>query len=159
MELEQISGGRLEMFSHNLPESLGLVRITLAGLAATLLMIAGVNLLTTLLFAVRERQRDFGILKTLGFTPAQVVTSVGVNGLVLGLGALVIGGPLGLGVTRLLFDVIGEQLHLGPGIFALPSPLRLALLVPVTFLLMLLGSVVPARRAVDIKIVDVLRED
>jgi len=157
VQLQNFSGDRLQVTAQNLPDSVGLIRITLLGLTATLLMIAAVNLLTTLLFAVRERHHDFGILKTIGFTPAQLVISVIANGTVLGLSAIVLGSPLGLGTTRILFDVIGEQLHLGRGIFALPSPLLLAMLAPITLGLIILGSVIPARQASDVKVVDALQ--
>ncbi|HUG34743.1 MAG TPA: FtsX-like permease family protein [Anaerolineales bacterium] len=160
VELRRISGDRLGVDVQRLSDGgAGIVRLTLLGLTASLLMIAVVNLLTTLQFAVRERYRDFGILKTLGLTPVQIVTSVITNGSLLGLIAFIVGTPLGLIVTRVLFDVLGERLHLGRGILALPNPLWLVALLPFTLLLALLGSALPARHAAQVKVVEVLHQE
>lgn len=159
-ELRRISGDRLEVIVQRLSDGgVGLIRVTLLGMTGMLLMIAGVNLLTTLLFAVRERSRDFGVLKTLGLTPAQIVTSVIANGSLLGLFALLLGVPVGLIVTSILFDVLGERLHLGRGIFALPDLIRLVALVPLMLLLVLFGSILPAYEAVRVKVVEVLQQE
>ena len=41
------------------------------GTVALLLVIAGLNLLTTLGLAVRERERDYAVLASVGATPAR----------------------------------------------------------------------------------------
>ena len=48
----------------------------LAGLNLVLIGLAATNLLSSQIFAVRERTREYGIVKTIGFTPSQVVASV-----------------------------------------------------------------------------------
>jgi ABC-type antimicrobial peptide transport system permease subunit len=70
------------------------------GLDAIMLAVALVTLLTTTLLNVRERSRELGVLKALGFTPRQVVAGVVANQLVLGFVALLVGIPLGVGLFR-----------------------------------------------------------
>ena len=69
-----------------------------------LLAIGAVNLLITLLFTVRERYRDFSILKTLGLTPRQIAASVATTAGLMAIIALVIGTPIGFILTRLLLN-------------------------------------------------------
>ncbi|MDQ1520189.1 MAG: putative transport system permease protein, partial [Actinomycetota bacterium] len=71
------------------------------------LVVAFANLASTLLLAVRERTRDFGVLRSVGFTPRQVfgVTAVGAG--VLALIAAVIGVPAGWVMYRLLIKTVG----------------------------------------------------
>lgn len=70
------------------------------GLDAILLAIALVTLLATTLLGVRERARELGILKAIGFTPRQLIGGVAANQLVLAVVALVVGIPLGLALFR-----------------------------------------------------------
>ena len=51
-------------------------RPVIAGLNAVLFSIAGINLLSSQLLSIRERHRDFAVLKAVGFTPWQIVASV-----------------------------------------------------------------------------------
>ncbi len=95
--------------------------------AALLLLMAGVNLLSTLLTSQRESAGRLGVQIAVGFTPRQVVAQGAVSGAALGLVAAVVGVPLGLVVFRLLSDVVSEGIGVGPA--WMPMPGAVALLV------------------------------
>ncbi len=84
-------------------------------------VIACAGVLGALMALVLERQREYGILRAIGFTPAQlaqlIVTETGLLGLIAGLLAL----PTGILVAALLVDVINRRsfgwtmdLHVSP---------------------------------------------
>ncbi len=116
----------------------------------TILLVSG----NTMAMSVRERVREIGILKTLGFTPGNIF------GILLGEAVLLalIGGALGLGVTYLLL----AGLRAGPTMLADMSLLRLEPSVMVICLVVavLIGAIscfVPAWSSSRRSILDSLR--
>jgi ABC-type lipoprotein release transport system permease subunit len=87
---------------------------------------AGAALAHTLTSGVRRRRRDLAILKTLGFTRAQVAVTVSWQATIIVAGAALIGVPLGLGLGRLLWNLFAADLGVQPEAVA---PFGLALLV------------------------------
>jgi ABC-type lipoprotein release transport system permease subunit len=87
---------------------------------------AGAALAHTLTSGVRRRRRDLAILKTLGFTRAQVAATVSWQATIIVAGAALIGVPLGLGLGRLLWNLFAADLGVQPEAVA---PFGLALLV------------------------------
>ena len=71
--------------------------------------------------------------------------------------AVLVGIPLGLIVTRLLFDYLGRQMGMGAELGMIPPWWWLALLAPGALLVSILGSVIPARQAAQVRVVEVLR--
>ena len=71
--------------------------------------------------------------------------------------AVLVGIPLGLIVTRLLFDYLGRQMGMGAELGMIPPWWWLALLAPGALLVSILGSVIPARQAAQARVVEVLR--
>jgi putative ABC transport system permease protein len=96
--------------------------------AAVLLLMAGVNLLVTLLTSNREAAARVGVQVAVGFTPRQVTAQGAVAGAALGVGAALVGVPLGLWVFTVLGDVVSEGLGVGPGWMPSPSALTVAVL-------------------------------
>ncbi len=137
----------------------GYVRPPLYALTAALLAIGAGSVLITLLFAVRERYREFGILKALGFTPRQIMASVATGPSLLAAMALVVGTPLGIVITRLSLNYIGSETGVGAPFGSMPGPLGIVLLIPLILLIALLGSVLPARRAAAITVNEALKFD
>lgn len=147
----------VEVADKDPPEEIGQVRVVLLGLNIVLVFIGLINLFNTTLLGVRERRRDFGILKTVGLTPRQIVVSVMTGMSLLALLAVLVGIPLGLIVTRLLFNYIGRQMGMGVQLGVIPPWWWLALLVPGALLVSILGSAIPARQAAQVRVVEVLR--
>ncbi|MGD9703585.1 MAG: ABC transporter permease [Acidimicrobiia bacterium] len=94
--------------------------------AGLVLVVALANLGATVLLGVRERMRDLGVLRAIGFTPHQLVASGAVGTLVIVAIAAVIGVPLGLWLNRSLLTGVGRAMGAGPEFRADPA------LVPTT---------------------------
>lgn len=155
-EIERAAGGRLSVTVNDLRPGVDAVRGVLWPLTAVLLSIAAINLLATLWLGVHESSRDFAIFKTTGLTPRQVALTVLVGSVALSAAAST-AVPLGLLVTRVLFDLIAASLNLGRGLFALPSLLSLLGLVPLTLLVAAAGAAMPAHLAARVPVVEALQ--
>jgi putative ABC transport system permease protein len=158
-ELIEASGGKLdpEILSETIADIRSEFRTVLVGLNAVLFFIAGVNLLSSLLLSIRERRRDFAILKTVGFTPGQVAQAVFWGSATLAVFAVAVGVPLGLVATRVMFDVLSSAAGIGKGVGVMPGVLWLAPLVPGAIAIAALATVIPARRAAEVEVAEVLR--
>jgi putative ABC transport system permease protein len=113
-----------------------------------------------MLLNVRERIRDIGVLKAIGMTPQQVVGSVAAGTGLMTVLALVVGIPLGLVIFRVLFIVVAENMaDADPALYAPPPLLGTALIVPAALVFAILCAILPARRAANVKVTDVLRHE
>jgi hypothetical protein len=110
-----------------------------------------------LVTSVRRRRRELAILKTLGFTRAQVVTAVGWQATTVAAIGLLIGLPLGLGIGRFAWNVFAQDLGVVPEAV---TPIGLiALVVPATILLANLIAALPAQAAARTQPALVLRAE
>lgn len=108
----------------------------------------------TMAMSVRERVREVGVLKTLGFQNSTIL------GMILGESALIalIGGLIGLAVAQLLCNIIRQ----GPAIvdqtktLSIQPPVLLALL-GISMLIGIASAIVPAWNASRTNIIDALR--
>ena len=108
----------------------------------------------TLSITVAQRTREFATLRTLGASRKQVMRSVVIEGLVIGLLASVIGLFAGFGLAKLLTAIGGDLPEAGM-VFALRTVLvSLALGTVIT----VLASIVPARRATRVPPIAAVRE-
>ncbi len=155
----EASGGNLdpELLSETMRDIRDQFRSVLVALNAVLLSIAGINLLSSLLLSVRERQHDFAILKTVGFTPRQVVLSVFSGSLALALLAVVAGIPIGLLVTRGVFVLVSNTAGTGDNVGTMPGITWLLPILPVAILLAALATILPARRASNLRVAEAMR--
>jgi putative ABC transport system permease protein len=126
-------------------------------LNGVLLAVAAVSLLTSLLFTVRERQRDIGILKSIGLTPVQVVSAFVMGSTVFALLAVVIGLPAGVLLTNVLIGFFAQQDGLPKGIAETPGIGWLLLVIPLAIAVTVIGSALPALQAGRSRITDALR--
>jgi putative ABC transport system permease protein len=140
-----------------LEESRREFRTILFSLNGVLLAVAVVSLLTSLLFTVRERQRDVGILKSIGLTPVQVVSAFVMGSTIFALLAAVIGLPAGVFLTNVLVDFAAQQDGLPKGLAETPSVGWLLLVIPLAIAVTVIGSALPAVRAGRSRITDALR--
>jgi putative ABC transport system permease protein len=81
--------------------------LTLAGAAV---LVGAFIIFNTFSITVAQRVREFALLRAIGATRRQVLASVTIEALVIGLGASVVGLVAGVGISRLLnalFDAVG----------------------------------------------------
>jgi len=72
---------------------------------ALIILVAAINIISTLVVAVADRQADIAILRTMGAAPGSVVRIFMVQGLVIGVTGMLVGLAAGV-VTALNIDVI-----------------------------------------------------
>jgi lipoprotein-releasing system permease protein len=72
---------------------------------ALIILVAAINIISTLVVAVADKQADIAILRTLGAAPRSIMQIFVVQGLVIGVVGTLIGVALGI-VTALNIDVI-----------------------------------------------------
>ena len=115
-----------------------------AMLAVLVVVLAAANAMA---MSVRERTREIGTLKAIGFPPGLVRT------IVLGEAALlsVLGGTLGLGGAWALVGNIGEMTGL------MLEPSTIAISAGLTVLIGLVGGLVPAMSASRLNTIDAMR--
>jgi putative ABC transport system permease protein len=133
------------------------MRAVVYGTVALLLVIAALNLLTTLLLAVRERERDYAVLASVGATPRQVRATVVAGGAALALPAALIGLPLGAWIFTLVISATDPAD--GPDVWALPAWWWYAVAVVAAVLLAAAVSALAARAATRIRPAPALRAE
>lgn len=119
-------------------------------------VIAAVGFVSTMSLTVIQRHREIGLLRALGFTPAQVRSMVTRESVALSAAAITLGIALGL-----VYGAIGAQSLVGfqtDGLVWGTPWLVLALIAAAGVLLVLLASRPPARRAVRVTPVEALRD-
>src|SRR5690606_17055985 len=113
-------------------------------------IIAAVGLVSTLTVGVLQRTREFGLVRALGLSRAQLRRSISVEAIQLAVTAVVLGVVLGIG-----YGWVGAQAVLGAqqpaGMVPPQVPWWLLVgVVAIAGLLALAGSRIPARRALRI---------
>ena len=134
------------------------VRYFLLGFGAIALFVGAFVIFNTLSITVAQRTREFATLRTLGASRKQVLRSVRLEGLVIGLVASTIGLFLGFGIAKgmlALFSAMGVDLPEASAVFELRTVIVSMLLgTGIT----LLATIVPARRATRVPPIAAVRE-
>jgi putative ABC transport system permease protein len=147
-----------EQSAQDFADDLGFIRTSLLVFAAVAVLVGGFLIFNTFAVTVAQRSREFALLRTLGASRRQVLTSVMAESLVIGLVASIVGILLGLLVAallRALFGIIGLDL----GNASAPLQARtiiIALLVGV--IATVVSGFVPARRATRVQPVEAMRD-
>ncbi|MFI8911251.1 FtsX-like permease family protein [Streptomyces sp. NPDC053513] len=121
----------------------------IAMLTLMLVVVACLGVLNTVVLDTRDRVRDLGVLKALGMTPAQtvaqVLTSVGVLGLVSG----VVGVPLGVALHGRVMPAMGRAVGttIPPADIDVYGTPLLVLLATAGVVIAAAGALLPAVRA------------
>ena len=130
------------------------IRYFLLGFGGIALFVGAFVIFNTLSITVAQRTREFATLRTLGASRRQVMRSVVIEGLVIGLLASVVGLFAGYGLAKVLSAIGGDLPETGL-VFALRTVLvSLALGTGIT----LLASILPALRATRVPPIAAVRE-
>lgn len=89
--------------------------------ALLVLAVALANVGATILLGVHERRRELGVLRSIGFTPGQLVVATAASTAVLAVLAALIGVPVGLWVNATMLHAIGKAMGYGPELGVGPS--------------------------------------
>ena len=144
--------------SQALKEGLGFFRTALLVFAFIALFVGAFIIFNTFSIIVAQRTRELALLRTLGATRRQVLTSVIVEAFVVGLFASVLGIVAGIGIA------IGLQGLLAAFNIDLPStstqlePRTIVVALLIGTLVTVFSSILPARRAAKVAPVQALRE-
>ena len=149
---------RTEDFDHAADGVTG-VRAVLGAMAAMLLLVGLVSVVNTTASSVRERRRDLGILKAIGYTPRQAVGSVLTGALALTAIALLAGIPLGLWVSATISSQMGNELGWGPRLLEMPPVTWVLAVVPITLAAVLATAAIPASLAARLRVNEALRTE
>ena len=144
--------------SDDIASDLGFLRIALLVFAGISLFVGAFQIFNTFSITVAQRTREFGMLRTLGASRGQILSSVGIEALVLGLLGAVIGLAAGIlfaaGINA-LFKAIGADLP-NTGTVVLARTVIVSLLIGVV--VTLAAALAPALRATRITPMAALRE-
>jgi len=122
-------------------------------LDAVLLLITATTLVAVALLSVRERIRDYGVLKAIGLTPRQITSTVVSAHAALAVLASLLAVPLGIGLYLALYRIAGDTTE-----EVVIAPWWSLALVPIgTVLVVVAATSLPARLATRIHTADALR--
>jgi putative ABC transport system permease protein len=128
--LLRASDDRLDIqLAANPAARLGMVRVVIVVAVAVLVLIALANLLTATDIALRDHAHEAGILKAMGLTPHQVMTTLVVSTTIVTAIGILAGAAVGLIVAPRLINAQGQASGLGWGIAANLSPASTAALI------------------------------
>jgi putative ABC transport system permease protein len=134
----------------DVPDELPLLVYTLD---TVLLVITATTLVAVALLSVRERIRDYGVLKAIGLTPRQIRSTIVSAHAVLGVVASVLSLPLGVGLYLALYGITNDTTE-----DAVLAPWWAIALIPIgTVLLVVAATSIPARLATRLSTADALR--
>jgi putative ABC transport system permease protein len=123
----------------------------LGGFAAMALILSAAGLYGLLSFLVSQRNREIGVRMALGALPADILRLVMGKGLGLTVAGLSIGLAIAFGVTRFMSTLMYGIGSADPFTFIVGTGILL--------LVAALASYLPARRAMSLNPVDVLRSE
>jgi putative ABC transport system permease protein len=154
----QDSAKQAEQDAQEINDSMGSIRLFLLGFGGIALLVGAFVIFNTLSITVAQRTREFATLRTLGASRKQVMRSVKLEGLVIGLIGSVIGLVAGLAISKgmiALFSALGVDLPEASTVIQQRTVIVSLLLgTGIT----LLASIVPARRATRVPPIAAVRE-
>src|SRR4051794_24077502 len=142
----------------SLNDGLAMVRWVLLGFGGIALLVGAFVIFNTLSITVAQRTREFATLRTLGASRKQVMRSVRLEGLVIGLLASVMGLISGIAIAKgmvALFSALGVELPDGGTVIATHT-ITTSLIVGTG--VTLLASILPAKRATRVPPIAAVRE-
>ncbi|MBX9246719.1 FtsX-like permease family protein, partial [Actinotalea ferrariae] len=158
-DAEVVTGEQLRADSRAEIESvLGFISTFLLVFAGIALFVGAFIIANTFQMSVRQRQREFAMLRAIGASPTQVFASILVQAVVVGVLGSALGVAAGVGLVRVLREVFGRfGMELSGGI-----PLdgfTVAVSVVIGTVVSVVAAAVPARRAALTPPVEAMRDD
>lgn len=136
-----------------------------------IIMVAAFNIVSTMVMVVTDKQKDIAVLRTIGATPGSIQTIFIIQGLIIGIVGSVSGAVLGV-IASLNIDVIVPFFETVFGFKFFPADIYYISTIPsnllwsdvwlvsgIAFIMTLLATLYPARRASKIQPAEALRYD
>jgi len=130
-------------------------------------VVVAVGIANTILMAVMERTREFGVMMALGTSRSQIVGLVILESMLLGIAGIIVGNIIGLGInfylasTGLNLEQFTAALESMPGLTAIVYPAsrwdHIAELSAIVFFISIVPALYPAWRAASIEPVEAIR--
>ena len=135
MAIQSVVKGRMETLSQ--------FRKLTFGVSSIVAFVGALVVLVTMMGSVRERTREIGIFRAIGYRKSHVMRIVLIEAVIIAALAGLVGYPLGLGATKAAIPLFTESAHV-----AIPLDIALALGAPLgAILLGLAASIYPALMA------------
>jgi putative ABC transport system permease protein len=133
------------------------MNIALAFIAIFIIVVSGLNMLNCLFFSIKERIGEIGIRKAIGATKISIMVQFIFESMLI----TMVGVIIGIGIVTFLFIVLSAfsiEIFRAQIVFAISKEMILSTII-VLLLQGVLFSIIPARYAANIKIVNALRFD
>ena len=142
--------------------ALKLEKITMFIILTLIILVAAFNIISTLVVMVTEKTKDIGILKAVGMTNAKIRAIFTLEGLFIGLFGCILGSGIGITLSLLLKKY--QFVKLPPDIYYLDRlPVSLVfwpdvgMVILMAFLISLVSTIYPARKAGQLNPLEALR--
>ncbi len=96
--------GNIELFTESISEGVGVFRLIFNFAALLIALVGAVGLLTTLSMSVFERQKEIGVMRSIGAGSGTIIGQFLTEGLVVGFMAWLVGLPLSYFLSLVLID-------------------------------------------------------
>ncbi|HIM54242.1 MAG TPA: lipoprotein-releasing ABC transporter permease subunit [Gammaproteobacteria bacterium] len=155
----------------NFIKALNLEKQMIGIILSLIIAVAAFNIVSMMVMVVTDKKADIAILRTIGMTPKRIVKLFFYQGITIGVVGIVIGVILGVALSLNIESVVsGVESILGFQFFPkdvfyinrFPSEIHLADVIKVTagaFILVILASIYPAKRAGKVEISKVLNHE
>ncbi|HUX07874.1 MAG TPA: lipoprotein-releasing ABC transporter permease subunit [Acidobacteriota bacterium] len=142
-------------------EALQLEKLALFFTITLIVTVAALNIISSLIMLVMEKNRDIGVLMSMGATSRGVMSSFMIQGLIIGVAGTLVGALLGAGLSWAL-DFFGV-IKLPGDVYTITQvrfkvvPMDIAVVVGVALLISLLATLYPAWKASRLRPSEALR--
>jgi len=151
-----------QRMNQNLFKALQMEKMIMFIILGCMVLVSAVNIVSTLVMVVMEKQKEIGVLRSLGFSQASVLRTFLLQGLYIGCAGGGLGFGLGLGVCWII-DTFPIKIPGGGSVYYIETlPVQvlgsdLALVGAVTFFTCLLAAAYPAGQAAKLDPVEAIR--
>ena len=131
------------------------ISIFLYGFIAVIILIGITNIFNTLTTTMNLRRKEFAMLKSVGMTSKEFDRMIGLESLFYGFKALIIGIPIGILLSYLIYDTFANSLEMT---YTLPIN---AIIISVVFVFIVIGIImkVSLNKLNKQNIIETIRED